>query len=122
MILGTELKAEKETDVLEFIPFPSEPEVSLAEGNPFEEIKKLIAIKNIQIISRWRTKGGPTSTPVEIRFSEKVGLHDVTTIKINDINAFSSWVKDFLKAKGMKDVDHDRLMGFYIIDYCRGLY
>jgi hypothetical protein len=39
LILGTELKAEKETDVLEFIPFPSEPEVSLAEGNPFEEIK-----------------------------------------------------------------------------------
>lgn len=123
LILGTELKGEKETDVLEFIPFPSEPEVSLAEGNPFEVIKKLIATKKIEIIDRWKTKtkGGPLLTPVEIRFSEKVGLHDVTTIKINNIEGFSSWVKDFLKAKGIKDVDHDRLMGFYNIaeDYIK---
>lgn len=34
LILGTELKASAEIDLLEFIPLPSEPEVGLAKGDP----------------------------------------------------------------------------------------
>lgn len=32
LILGVELNAEREAEILEFIPFPSEPRVSLVEG------------------------------------------------------------------------------------------
>jgi len=47
LILGTEMRAEQETEILEFIPFPSEPQVSLAEGNPFEKIGQLITEKGL---------------------------------------------------------------------------
>ncbi len=112
--------AEENTDVLEFIPFPSEPVVTLSKGNPFEEIKKLIKIKKIEMVeNRW--KGGASSAPVDITFSEKIGLHDVTTVKINDIDGFSNWVKEFLKNKGIKNVDERRLNDFFNIadDYIK---
>jgi hypothetical protein len=47
LILGTEMKAKQETEILEFIPFPSEPQVSLAAGNPFEKIGQLISEKGL---------------------------------------------------------------------------
>ena len=113
LILGTELRAEKETDVLEFIPFPSEPEVKLAAGDPFKEIERLmVEEKGIELINREASKGGGAETvPVEIKLSEKIGLHDVTVIKINDISGFTQWVEEFFNRKGIKVVSD--LSGFY---------
>jgi len=110
LILGTELKASKDTGVLEFIPFPSEPEISLAKGNPFEEINKLLQKKRIEFAVF--TKGGSSAEPVEIRLSQKIGLHDVTVIKINDINGFNKWVIDFLDKKGIKKIELKALKNF----------
>ncbi|WP_141266193.1 DUF2330 domain-containing protein [Thermodesulfovibrio sp. Kuro-1] len=110
LILGTELKANKDTGVLEFIPFPSEPEVSLAKGNPFEEINKLLQKKRIEFAVF--TKGSSSAEPVEIRLSQKIGLHDVTVIKINDINGFNKWVIDFLDKKGIKKIELKALKNF----------
>lgn len=111
LILGTEIQAIKETGVLEFIPFPSEPEVNLAKGNPFEEANKLLRIKRIEF-EGVPTKGGVQSEPVEIRLSQKIGLHDVTVIKINDINGFNKWVLDFLEKKGIKKIETKALKNF----------
>ncbi|ACI21102.1 DUF2330 domain-containing protein [Thermodesulfovibrio yellowstonii] len=110
LILGTELKASKDTGILEFIPFPSEPEISLAKGNPFEEINKLLQKKRIEFAVF--TKGGSSAEPVEIRLSQKIGLHDVTVIKINDINGFNKWVIDFLDKKGIKKIELKALKNF----------
>ncbi|WP_353683658.1 hypothetical protein V4D30_07185 [Thermodesulfovibrio sp. 3907-1M] len=120
LILGTELKADKETGVLEFIPFPSEPAVSLAKGNPFEAINKLLRIKRIEFEGPI-TKGGAGTEPVEIRLSQKIGLHDVTVIKINDINGFNNWVIDFLDKKGIKKIELKALKNFSAIaeDYIK---
>jgi len=111
LILGTELKATKDTGVLEFIPFPSEPEVSLAKGNPFEDVNKLLRLKRIEFEGPI-TKGGAQTEPVEIRLSQKIGLHDVTVIKINDINGFNKWVVDFLDKKGIKKIELKALKDF----------
>lgn len=120
LILGTELKATKDTGVLEFIPFPSEPAVSLARGNPFEEINKLLRKKRIEFDGPI-TKGGSGSEPVEIRMSQKIGLHDVTVIKINDINGFNKWVIDFLDKKGIKKIELKALKNFSAVaeDYIK---
>jgi len=112
LILGTELKATKETGILEFIPFPSEPEVSLAKGNPFEEVNNLLRIKRIEIEVPIYKGGGGGAEPVEIRLSQKIGLHDVTVIKINDINGFNNWVIDFLDKKGIKKIEVKALKNF----------
>jgi len=102
LILGTELKASKDTGILEFIPFPSEPEISLAKGNPFEEINKLLQKKRIEFAVF--TKGGSSAEPVEIRLSQKIGLHDVTVIKINDINGFNKGSVKFFMCKIEKEI------------------
>jgi hypothetical protein len=99
LILGTELKADQEMSVLEFIPFPSEPEVVPAKGNPFDAARFLISQKKLHFIER--TKGGGGLAPVEIKFQAQVGLHDVTVIKINDLAEFSNWVAGFFKKKGI---------------------
>jgi len=103
LILGAELKADKDTYVLEFIPFPSQPEVKLAIGDPFKEIERLMAEeKGIEIIDSEIFKGGSAKTmPVEMKLSEKIGLHDVTVVKVNDISGFIDWVKDFFNKKGI---------------------
>lgn len=116
LVLGTELRADKETDILEFIPFPSEPRVSLAKGDPFEKISRIISEKKLMFrFYDMPTKGGggkDTTVPVEISFAEKIGVHDVTTIKINDIDHFSKWVDDFFRGKGIK-ADRDSLSRVY---------
>lgn len=105
LILSTELRATKETEILEFIPFPSEPAVELAVGDPFKELERLIQEeKGIEILELGITKGGGSAEkiPVEIRLSEKIGVHDVTVIKINDISGFIQWVEDFFREKNIK--------------------
>lgn len=101
LILETELQANIVTEALEFIPFPSEPEVELAKGDPFKEINKIIAIKRLSFAEQYY-KGHSLLEPVEIRESKKIGPHDVTVVKINSIEGFNEWVLSFLKKKGIR--------------------
>jgi hypothetical protein len=99
LILGTALKADQKIGVLEFIPFPAEPTVSQAKGNPFKALQELISKKKLHY--EIRTKGGDGVVSVEIKFEAQMGLHDVTIIKINDLDGFSQWVTQFFKKKGI---------------------
>ena len=118
MILGTEMKASREVEVLEFIPFPSEPAVQAAGGDPFEAISALIAQKGLVFFRSggFTAKGGQDGegavSPVEIRFSRKIGLHDVTVVRIHDVAEFRNWCEKFFKEKGIQ-ADHDRLSRVY---------
>lgn len=113
LILATELKAEKETGVLEFIPFPSEPAVKAAPDDTFKKADELIRNKKIETLDlAGISKGGGKETaPVELLLSEKIGLHDITVIKINDISEFTKWAESFF-AKKKISVTND-LSGFY---------
>ncbi len=103
LILETDLKASKQTEIVRFIPFPSEPKVSLAPENAIQEVGKLVQAKKLQYIMYFQTKGGSPSTqsqPVaEVLSRAKLGAHDVTVVKINDAQHFKSWVRDFFKAR-----------------------
>lgn len=101
LILETELQANIVTEALEFIPFPSEPEVELAKGDPFKEMNKIIDRKRLTFEEQYY-KGPLLSEPVEIRESKRIGPHDVTVVKINSIDGFNEWVENFLKKKGIK--------------------
>jgi hypothetical protein len=102
LILGPELKAEKNTAILEFIPFPSEPTIKLAAGDPFEEIERLMRKKGLLCISHEVPKSGRTLVPIEIKLSRQIGLHDVTVIKINELSDLTQWVRAFCSKKGIK--------------------
>lgn len=118
MILGTEMKANRDVEILEFIPFPAEPAVQQAGGDPFDTISRLVAQKGL-VFYRSRdaaVKGGRgaegVAVPVEIRLSQKIGLHDVTVVKINDVKEFKNWCERFFEEKGIR-ADRDRLSRVY---------
>ena len=118
LILGTEMKATRDIEVIEFIPFPSEPAVEPAGGDPFSAISQLIGQKGLVFFrsTDLAVKGGQgaqaATVPVEIRLSQKIGIHDVTVVKINNVNEFRNWCEQFFKGKGIK-VDNERLSHVY---------
>jgi len=99
LILGTELGADRETDILEFIPFPSEPKVSLAQGDPFKAAGKLIKAKDLRFVEQ--SKGQAEPSPVSVVFEGRLGLHDVTVVQIRDASVFADWVHTFFMNKGI---------------------
>lgn len=104
LILGTDLRAEKQTGIVRFIPFPSEPAVALAEGDPFKAATELIAKYHLAFI--YQTKGsGAEAKDVEVLFNQKMGAHDVTVVKINQVGTFREWVNNFFKTKGLPAKD-----------------
>jgi hypothetical protein len=100
LILGTDLKADRKTGIIRFIPFPSEPKVGLAEGDPFKAASELIKKRKLMFLMY--SKGGISSAPpVETGYHEKIGAHDITVIRINDISGFRKWVNEFFLTKGL---------------------
>ncbi len=99
LVLGTELQADREVDILEFIPFPSAPKVSIALDNPFETAEMLIKNKGLEFVEQ--SKGLTEPSPVSIVFEGRLGLHDVTIVQIRDISGFADWVHAFFMNKGI---------------------
>lgn len=99
LVLATELRADKETQVLEFIPFPAEPQVFLVKEPILERVKELLKKKDIQELEGPAKGGAGGLAPVEIRLSQKLGLHEVTVVKINQPAEFENWVREFFRQK-----------------------
>lgn len=118
LILGTDLKADKKTTILRFIPFPSEPTVSLAEGNPFQRVSELMKEHNM-VFLHFSKSGSSSADPVEITFSAKIGAHDITVICINEIAEFKDWVAKFLKGKGLAPKGNNQQVVHVASDYVK---
>lgn len=118
LMLGTEIRGSGDADILEFIPFPSEPAVSKANGDPFAAAARLITQKGLVFfksdanVAKGRQGSEAAAVPVEILMSQSIGLHDVTVIKINDVQEFRAWCERFFKEKGIS-ADNERLSAVY---------
>lgn len=102
LILGTEMQAAKPTPIVRFIPFPAEPKVSLAPKGVFEKLGSVVKKYDLKFLTVWMTKGGPSkieTAGVEVRLSARLGQHDLTVIKVNDVATFRSWVNGYFKKK-----------------------
>jgi hypothetical protein len=103
LILGMDLKADKKIGIVTFIPFPSEPQVSLAPDQAFENAAAMIKKYGLKyLVAFGLTKGGPATAAVEgveTRLNKKLGAHDLTVIKVNDVSMFRKWVNDFFLNK-----------------------
>lgn len=100
LILGTELKANRQMPIIRFIPFPSEPQVSLAPKGVFDRLADIVAKYQLKYVYTFRTKGGPPSSHVEgveVRLDAKLGAHDLTVIKVDNVAAFRTWVNDYFR-------------------------
>jgi hypothetical protein len=100
LILGTDLQADRKVGLLRFIPFPAEPQVSLAPPDVFESMAALLAKHQLQFLVA--SKSGPMEgQAVELRLQQKLGVHDLTIIKVNDPLQFRSWVNDYFTTKNL---------------------
>ena len=107
IILSNDIESDAEATALRMVPLPSNPS-EIKEGN-FESFGKITEIMNKKIDNirnQWMAAGKDiegTPTPgVEITFHEKIGAHDVTVVKVNDLDYFLNWIKDFADSKGLE--------------------
>jgi len=118
LILGTDLSATSPTEALRFIPLPSEPKVSLAPEDCFEALGRLVKKHNLRYVIQ--TKGGLVpGEPVELRFHKKLGVHDVTVVKINEALHFRKWVNDYFTQKGLPQRDEYVEIENLVADYVK---
>jgi len=101
LILSTDVKSSESSLVLEVLPLPSNP-IRVKEGS-FDSFKKVTEIINKKVRAiREELAREPGISGVEITFHKKMGPHDVTIVKVNDVDYFINWIKDFTKNKGFK--------------------
>lgn len=132
LILGTDLKASKKTGVIRFIPFPAKPSVALAPAGAFEKAADMIRKYGLKYQTLTYTKGGPAAPKtegVELLLNKKLGAHDMTVIKVNEVQQFRQWVNRYFKSKGLPAKDtypeeeavvHDyvkRGLVYFVLDY-----
>jgi hypothetical protein len=104
LILGTEMESTggKRAPIVRFIPFPSEPRVSLAPPGAFENMGRIANKYGLKYLEVWQSKGpgggGMKQDGVEVRLSARLGQHDMTVIKVNDVRSFRAWVNGYFKA------------------------
>jgi len=85
LCLATDVSSSEETTVIEFLPLPSEPNVTLGSKDTFEAVEKLLARRNVKLTMP--AGGGPSPPreikPFQITFHERLGAHDITVVKVN---------------------------------------
>ncbi len=105
LILTTDLRASKRTQVLEVMPFPSEPTVTNADVAVFTRAVNLINSK-VYLYRRYGGRGIQTAgaasasdatPPAEITFHQKIGAHDVSVAHVLSGEGFVEWVNAYLK-------------------------
>lgn len=102
LILGTDMRADKETGVVRFIPFPSEPKVGLAPAGVFESVARMMERHRVRF--RYAVSKGSSfarTSGVVLKVHEKLGEHDVTVIKVNNTSQFRRWVNRFFERRGL---------------------
>ncbi|MFO7992092.1 MAG: DUF2330 domain-containing protein [Thermoplasmata archaeon] len=103
MILSVDAYSQSDTPAVHIVPFPSEPSMEKGNLSSFEEVEELINEKGIE---GGLPTGGSSgdSSGVTIIKHEIIGLHDLTTIKVDSWGDFSDWFNDFLEEKGVEEV------------------
>jgi Uncharacterized protein conserved in bacteria len=104
LILSTDVRASGDSQVLEILPLPSEPEIEKGDFASFEQVDKLIKEHFPTRLWDRARKGtvGPPGEGVEIVFHEKIGAHDITVVKATDSSELVKWAEKFLKDVGIE--------------------
>lgn len=104
LLLSTEIQTSQEVSILEVIPLPAEPKVTLGEFETFEMMQELVVRKTLWSVA----SGGGVDVKVpkdaaRITFHEKMGAHDVAVVQVLDKSHFVEWVKAYLVDLGAEN-------------------
>ena len=117
LILGTDLTASKSAKAVRFIPFPSEPGVSLAPKDCFKKLGEVLKRYGIKYLVQLKGKESQKGEVVELRFHKQLGPHDVTVVKVNDAASFTSWINSFFREKGLPERQLSEQEAELVTDY-----
>lgn len=106
IILSNDIESNATATALRIIPLPSNP-TDIEEGS-FDSFEKLVEIMNEkldeirnQFLERGEGVKAQTSG-IEITFEKIIGAHDVTVVKVSDLDYFLDWIEDFAREKGLE--------------------
>jgi hypothetical protein len=121
MILQTDVKADKVTKVVEFMPLPSKPDVSLAPEKCFAELQKIIEAHNLQYVIRYRgiNAADAKGEAVKVVVSEQLGPHKVIVVEVKDANEFVKWAKRFFNENDLGTPRLNKKLREIVADYLR---
>jgi len=124
LILSTDVTSSESTLVLELLPLPSNP-LEVKEGN-FEFFTKLQEIANEKLKDYyWKGRGLSLSKAVanaaedrvEITFQSKIGAHNITIVKVNNLTYFVEWANNFAKQNGFESINFSTDFQSCVEDY-----
>ncbi len=101
LILQTDLKADRKTKIVEFIPLPAKPEVSLAPEDCFKALQAIAEKHGLKYYARLaRRRNGPSEENgegVKVVVSEQLGPHGITVVQVANVDKFIEWVREFFR-------------------------
>lgn len=121
-ILTTDMSVSKPTQVLQVMPFPAEPKIDRAEVAIFSEISSLtrqLMIENALYSSGLRGGATESGLPGEVTFHERIGSHELFTIRADRTEGFVSWVEERLRSYGMDDPRIPDILRTSVEEYIR---
>lgn len=124
LVLSTDLKASTKTQVLEVIPFPSEPEVRKGDIKIFDRAMELIGPPTLPkgVVAMGGMGAGGEGAPPAARVTthKVIGPHDVSVIEMLREDAFVPGVEEHLKGQGVRNpvipAALKKVLGEYIKD------
>ena len=107
LILSIDVESSESATVLRILPLPSNP--TKVEEGTFSSFENIVRIINQKIRALGQYEGPPAMGPGEdggvpgivITFHAELGPHDVTIVKVNDLEFFTAWVENFVSSKGL---------------------
>ena len=78
---------------MEFIPLPSKPEVEKGDAKSFYAVTRLI---NEKAKAGGFIGIGAKKVGVEIVLQKQIGVHNITVVRVDDVDEFRGWAGKFL--------------------------
>ena len=128
LCLATDVSSSRNTKVIEFLPLPSQPEVTLGNRESFNAVQRLLFRHHMMIQkpdSRMKKGQGKRASdggePFTVTFHQPLGAHDVTVVKVDKADEFADWIeqkaKDLTGAKASLPASIRKLIAKYVNEY-----
>lgn len=105
LLLSTDSRASRATQVLEVLPLPSEPEVKKGDLEVFRRattlINRYLSRTDVRSMSKGREDLSSYQEAGEVTFHKQIGPHDVSVTRVLQPDGFVDWVINYLKKSGV---------------------
>ncbi|MGA1820239.1 MAG: DUF2330 domain-containing protein, partial [Thermoplasmatota archaeon] len=124
MYLSINIHAERPTEGIHFVPFPSLPKVSLGDFETFERMERVFLRElDFHSFEQYDSDGtsgagGGEEKSFDVKFTATLGSHSITVIEIVDPDDFKDQISDLMEEVGSSIEAWPSGLEDVIIGYC----